>query len=73
MTLQHWLATSRGLGIAASVGLVLCALAMQDIAHGEQDVHLEFWAIRVGFVLIALFIAATFVTLRKVQRASQPA
>lgn len=39
MMLRHWLSTSFALGIAAAVGLVLCALALQDIAHGEADVQ----------------------------------
>jgi Zn-dependent protease with chaperone function len=68
MTLKHWISTSTVLGIAAALGLVLCALAMQDIAHGEADLRNEWWAVRIAFVLMSLFIAATFLTLSKVRR-----
>ena len=68
MTLRHWLATSTALGVGATLGLVLCALALQDIAHGEVEVHSEWWAVRIGFFLMGLFIAATFMTLRRVRR-----
>jgi hypothetical protein len=69
MTLRHWLSTSTALGAAAAIGLVLCALALQDIAHGEPDVRSEWWAVRIGVFLIGLFVAATLVTLRRVRRA----
>ena len=68
MTLRHWLSTSTALGIAAALGLVLSALALQDIAHGEADVRNEWWAVRIGLFLMGVFIAATLVTLRKVRR-----
>jgi Zn-dependent protease with chaperone function len=70
MTLRHWLRTSTFLGIAAAVGLVLCALAMEDIAHGEADLRNEWWAVRVGLLLMGLFIAAALLTLAKVRRAT---
>lgn len=71
MTLRHWLSTSMALGIVAAFGLVLCALALQDIAHGEADVRNEWWAVRIGLFLTGLFIAATLVTLVKVRAARQ--
>ena len=69
MTLKNWVATARGLGIAAAIGLVLCALALHDIAHGEADVRLEWGMVQIGLLLMALFIAATFVTLRRLRNA----
>lgn len=72
MTLRHWISTSIGLGVAAALGLVLCALALQDIFHGEADVRNEWWAVRISLFLMGLFIAATFVTLVKVRRAAGP-
>jgi Zn-dependent protease with chaperone function len=72
MTLRHWLSTSTALGIVAAVGLVLCALALQDIAHGEADVRNEWWAVRIGLSLMGLFIAAALLTLVKVRRAVGP-
>jgi hypothetical protein len=68
MTIRHWLSVSTGLGIAAALGLVLCALALHDIAQGEADVRNEWWAVRIGLLLMGLFIAATLVTLRRVRR-----
>jgi Zn-dependent protease with chaperone function len=70
MTLRHWLSTSTALGIAAALGLALCALALHDIAHGEADVRDEWWAVRISLILMGLFIAATLLTLAKVRRAA---
>ena len=72
MTLRHWLSTSTVLGIAAAFGLAACMLALQDIAHGEADLRNEWWAVRIGSLLIALFIASTLYTLGKVRRAAGP-
>ena len=68
MTLKHWLSASKVLGIAAAVSLPLCMLALQDIFHGEADVRTEFWIVRIGTVVMALFIATTLTTLSKVRR-----
>ena len=68
MTLKHWLSASRALGIAAAVSLPLCMLALQDIFHGEDDLRLEFWMMRIGTLAMALSIATTLVTLGKVRR-----
>ena len=68
MTLTHWLSASRTLGIAAAVSLVLSMLALQDIVHGEADVRLEFWIVRIGTLVIALFIATALTTLNRVRR-----
>jgi hypothetical protein len=43
-------------------------LALQDIFHGEVDVRAEFWMVRIGTLVMALFIATTLVTLGKVRR-----
>jgi hypothetical protein len=71
MTLMHWLSASTTLGIAATLGMVVSALALQDIAHGEADVQNEWWAVRISFILVALFIGATFVTFAKVRRTAR--
>ena len=68
MTLAHWLSASRTLGIAAAISLPLSMLALQDIWHGETDVRLEFWIVRIHTIVIALFIATTLTTLSKVRR-----
>ena len=67
MTLKRWLSASTALGTAATVGLVLVALALQDNAHGEADLRNEWWAVRIGLLLMGLFIASTLITLAKVQ------
>ena len=69
MTLRRWLSASSALGIAAALALVLCALALQDIAHGEVDVRNEWWAVRIGLFLMGLFIVVTLSTVVKVRRA----
>ena len=68
MTLKNWLSTSRALGIAAAISLVLSALALQDISHGETDVRSEWWAVRIGLLLMGAFVTSALVTLAKVQR-----
>ena len=67
MTLKLWISTSKTLGIAAALSLWLVALAVQDIAHGEADLRNEWWAVRIGFLLVGLFIATTLRTLAKVR------
>ncbi len=69
--LRPWLYASTALGVASVLALALCALALTDIHHGEADVRLEWWVIRVGFLVMALFTFAVFVTLGKVRRALQ--
>jgi hypothetical protein len=44
---------------------------LQDIAHGEADLRNEWWAVRIGFFVMALSIAATLLTLGKVRRATR--
>jgi hypothetical protein len=67
MTLRYWLSASTAPGIAAALGLVLCALALQDIARGETDLRNEWWAVRLGLVMMSLFTAAALVTLAKLR------
>jgi hypothetical protein len=68
MTLRQLLSASTAFGIAATLGLIVSALALQDIAHGEADVRNEWWAVRIGFILIAVFIAAALLTLVRLRR-----
>ncbi len=71
MTLKQGLSISTALGLAAALGLVTCALALHDIAHGEADVTNEWWAVWLCLILMALFIAVSLTTLGKVQRAAR--
>ena len=70
MTLRHWLSASTALGIAAALGLVVSALALEDIASGETDVRNEWWAVRLSLVLMGLFVATALPTLAKLRRAT---
>ncbi len=66
--LRRSAAISAALGIVSVVGLLVSLLALTDIAHGEPDVTLEWWVVRVAYLLIVLFQAAALVTLRQILR-----
>ena len=68
MPLTRWISTTLYLGIAAAIAFPLSALALQDIYHREADLRLEFWIVRISFVLIAVFIASALRTLTLVRR-----
>lgn len=48
MTLARWISTSKALGIAAAISVPLQMMALQDIFHGEADLRLEFWMVRIS-------------------------
>jgi hypothetical protein len=68
--LRRWLSAVTALGVVAALGLVLSGLALIDIGHGEADLRLEWWVVRIAFLAIAIFVATVFVTLGKVRRAT---
>ena len=43
------------LGLLSAVGLVLQALALQDISHGEADVMLEWTFVRLAYATSVAF------------------
>lgn len=57
---------SFALGVLSVIGLLLSLLALTDIAHGETDVTLEWWVVRVAFLSVVLFQVAALVTLRRI-------
>jgi uncharacterized membrane protein len=59
---------SFALGVLSVIGLVLSLLALTDIAHGEPDVTLEWWVVRVAYLLVVLFQVTALVTLRQILR-----
>jgi hypothetical protein len=65
--LRRWLTTSTVLGVVSGLALFFCVLALTDIGHGEADVSLEWWIVRIGFLIFALFIVTALVTLVKVR------
>ena len=71
MPLNRWVTTTFYLGIVVAIAFPLSALALQDIWHREADLRLEFWIVRISFLLIALFIAATLRTLTIVRRGAR--
>ncbi|KPJ89839.1 MAG: hypothetical protein AMS18_12125 [Gemmatimonas sp. SG8_17] len=64
MDLRKSAAISVALGVLSAIGLLVSALALTDIAHGEPDLTLEWWIVRVAYLLVVLFQVAALVTLR---------
>lgn len=54
------------LGTFSVLGIFLNLLALTDIGHGEPNLSLEWKAVRIGFLLIALFHVSAFVTLSQI-------
>jgi membrane-anchored protein YejM (alkaline phosphatase superfamily) len=59
---------SVALAVLCLVAMVFSFLAISDIAHGEEDVMLEWAILRVTALLILMFIALTLVTLWRISR-----
>jgi len=64
--LRPLLSLTLALGALSTLALIACMLALTDIAHGEADVRLEWWVVRIGFVVVALFIGTVFMTIGRV-------
>ncbi|MBI4477621.1 MAG: hypothetical protein HY654_10635 [Acidobacteria bacterium] len=58
------------MGLLSLVAILLSALALQDIYHGEADLSLEWRVLRGCFVVIFLFQISALVTLAKAARFS---
>lgn len=60
--------TARGIALALApislLALVLAALALQDIYHGETDLWLEWTVVRTAFAIVAVFHALALRALR---------
>ena len=67
--LRPLLSLTLALGALSTLALIACMLALTDIAHGEADVRLEWWVVRIGFLVVALFIGTVFMTIGKVLQA----
>jgi hypothetical protein len=52
-----------GLGALSAIAILLCHLALTDIAHGEGDLALEWRMLQVGSAAIILFHGAVLLTL----------
>ena len=56
------------LGVVSLAAVAVSHLALTDIYHGEQDVTLEWTALRVCFGVIVAFHIYTLATLRRFVR-----
>ena len=52
---------SVALGILSILCILLCCLALADIWQGEEDLSLEWQALRIGFLGIIIFYVSAFV------------
>lgn len=57
------------LGCFSLLAIGLSHLALTDIHHGEVNVELEWWVLRISFLAILIFHAAALRTLYRVVRA----
>ena len=53
-------------GILTLVAMGFSFLALTDIAHAQKDLTLEWGTLKVAALIILMFVALTFVTLRRV-------
>ena len=65
MNLARIIRMSIALGIVSLVSLAVGYLALNDIAHGEGDLHMEWMALRVCAVVVVMFHALAIVCLYK--------
>ncbi len=56
------------LGILSLCALVLSALALADIAHGESDLTNEWMVVRLAFAVIFIFTVFSVITLARLLR-----
>ncbi|MHB8054423.1 MAG: hypothetical protein ACYDH3_04160 [Candidatus Aminicenantales bacterium] len=56
------------LGILSLVAAGIAHLALTDIHHGEADLTLEWWVLRVCAAIILAFIACALILVRNVRR-----
>lgn len=68
MKLKCAIAITIVLGILAIVAMGLAILALNDIYHGEADLRMEWWMVRILFLVFSVFIATTFFTIRQVRK-----
>ena len=56
------------LGVLSLLGIGASVFALNDIAHGESDLTMEWAILRVTALIVLMFIALSFVTLTRVLR-----
>jgi Na+/H+ antiporter NhaA len=63
------------LGIISLIAVLVSQMALADIYHGEDDLSLEWNALRICFAMIVwfqVFAMATFLRMIKKERSAQP-
>ena len=55
---------TRAVGVVSLAALVLAALALTDISHGEADVTLEWHMVQAAFAIVFVFHVLSLRTLR---------
>ena len=68
MKLKRAITITIALGILAIVAMGFAILALNDISHGEADLRMEWWMVRLLFLVFIVFIATTFLTIRQVHK-----
>ena len=68
MKLKRAIPITIALGILAVVAMGFAILALNDISHGEADLSMEWWMVRILFLVFIVFIATTFFTIRQVRK-----
>lgn len=54
------------LGLLALMGIFFSFLALADIWQGEEDLRLEWFILRIGFVVVIIFIITSLFTLIRI-------
>lgn len=67
-SIRAWIRLSIGLAVMSLAALVLAHLALTDIHRGEEDLTLEWTALRICFGVFFLFIAVSGQTLLRAYR-----
>jgi hypothetical protein len=59
--LRIWASVTLTLAILAFVLLVLMAMALMDISHGEENLAAEWGIVRLGLLVLLFLVIATFI------------
>jgi hypothetical protein len=65
--LRRFTLISQMLGLLSIVAVFLSFLALTDIGHGEGDLTLEWWIVRISFLVIIAFQISALWTISRVK------
>jgi hypothetical protein len=60
------------LALLSTVGLILSVPALTDISHGEPDLTMEWWIVRITGLVLVAFIANALVLVNRILRSGVP-